>query len=268
MAAFESYRFETPENVEVQYHLAGLGSRFVAWFVDQIVVWMMTVALIILLIVVGLSFDAVVDDVDGRGGNNSSRATLYLAGVIMLVWGFGSFLYFVFFELLLRGQTVGKRISSIRVVKADGFQLDSLSIVVRNLFRVVDQLPPMWIIPFVSRRSQRCGDMVAGTLVVADAPGELSPVRSALIQRSAADAQFRFDQRQLKRITAVDFQAIERFLDRWPDLDSEQQAVLVTAYSGQLAKKLGVDPPPADQRLRFLEDLFSAELRRRERNLV
>jgi uncharacterized RDD family membrane protein YckC len=224
--------------------------------------------LIIVLMVVGLSLDAVFREMGSRDSEGANRALWYLSGVMMLVWGFGSFLYFTLCELLLRGQTIGKRMTSIRVAKADGFQLDTVSIVVRNLFRILDQLPPMWIIPFVSQRSQRSGDLVAGTLVVSDAPAELSPVRAALAKRSTADAQFRFDQARLRQISSDDFLAIERVLDRWPDLSAEQQEQLLAAYTLPVAKKLGFEPPPPSERLRFLEDLFSAELRRRERKLV
>jgi uncharacterized RDD family membrane protein YckC len=268
MSTSSSFLFETPENVHVRYDVAGLGTRFVAWFVDQVVVWLLTFLLFVALLVAGLSFDSVFWELDGRDTEESNRMVLYLVGIMALVWGFGSFLYFTCCELLLRGQTIGKRSTKIRVVKADGFQLDAVSIVVRNLFRVLDQLPPMWIVPFVSKRNQRPGDMVAGTLVVSDAPGELSPVRSLLAQRKAADAQFRFDQAALKRLSSDDFLAIERVLDRWPDLSPDQQESLLTAYTAQIARKLQVPPPPADQRLQFLEDLFSAELRRGERKLV
>jgi uncharacterized RDD family membrane protein YckC len=268
MSLGDSIRFETPENVQVRYDAAGLGTRFVAWFVDQIVVWVVTALLLIGLMLVGLSFDSLFGELDRGDSEGSNRVVWYLGGIMMLVWGFGSFLYFTACELLLRGQTIGKRAVHIRVVKSDGFQLDAVSIVVRNLFRVLDQLPPMWIIPFVSKRSQRSGDMVAGTLVVSDAPVELSPVRSVLAQRSAADAQFRFEQAKLRRLSGDDFLAIERVLDRWPDLDAEQQEKLLSAYTVPVAKKLGVEPPPASERLQFLEDLFSAELRRRDRKLI
>jgi hypothetical protein len=207
-------------------------------------------------------------DLDRGESDAADRFLWYLSGIMMLVWGFGSFLYFALSELLLRGQTIGKRAVHIRVVKADGFQLDAVSIVVRNLFRVLDQLPPMWIIPFVSARSQRSGDMVAGTLVVSDVPPELSQVRSVLAQRTTADAHFRFEQARLKRLSSADFSAIERVLDRWPELSAEHQEKLLAAYTIPVAKKLGLDPPASSERLRFLEDLFSAELRRRERKLV
>ena len=267
MAIDTSYRFETPENVQVRYDVAGLGTRFVAWFVDQIIVWFLTIFLFIALIIVGASFDSVLGEFGPSGPDAANRMVMIMAGVMVLVWGFGSFLYFGGCELFWRGQTLGKRVSNIRVVKADGFQLDAVSVVIRNLFRVIDQLPPMWIVPFVSGRSQRAGDMVAGTLVVADSPPELSPVRVVLAQRSAAEAQFRFDQAMLKRISGEEFAAIERLLERCLSVDISERERLLAAFTTRIAAKLGIEPPQVEQRLQFLEDLFSAELRRRDRHL-
>lgn len=263
-----TFRFETPENVQVHYEPAGLGTRFLAWFVDQIILWFALIALFVVLIVVGVSFEGVFDVFESDDVEESAQAVFYFFGVMALIWGLGSFLYFGLCELLLRGQTVGKRVSNIRVAKAGGFQLDAASILVRNVFRVADHLPPMWIIPALSKLSQRAGDMVAGTIVVADAPTELSPVRAALAARGAADMQFRFDNAALARLSGDDFEAIERLLDRWPELPAEQRAPLAEVFARNLAKKLRVEPPPVDQQQRFLEDLFAAELRRQDRSLV
>ena len=70
----------------------------------------------------------------------------------------------------------------------------------------------------------------------------------------------------LKRITATEFTTIERLLDRWADPRPTSESLL-TAYAIRLAKKARVVPPPAEQRLRFLEDPLLAELRRRDRSL-
>jgi uncharacterized RDD family membrane protein YckC len=259
-------RFETPENVQVAYEPAGLGTRFLAWFLDQILLWVVMFVAFLVLAAIGVSFDAIFDQVDDP--DDSRRAVLYFMGLLMLVWGLGSFLYFALCELLLRGQTVGKRASNIRVVKAGGFQLDAASILIRNMFRVADNLPPLWIIPVMNRLSQRTGDMVAGTVVVSDAPAALSAVRTTLAARKAAEAQFRFDTGQLKKLAPGDFQAIERVLDRWKNLQPEEQLALATTYTRQLSKKLAIDPPADSEQLRFLEDLLAAELRRQDRNLV
>jgi uncharacterized RDD family membrane protein YckC len=260
--------FETPENVRVRYEPAGLGTRFVAWFVDQFVLWIGMFVLLVALLVAGQSFEVLEALFEPDPASDYSRATLYFVGFMILVWGLGSFVYFGCCELFLRGQTIGKRASHIRVIKADGFQLDAGSIIVRNLFRVVDHLPPMWLFPAISRLNQRAGDMVAGTLVVFDAPTSFSTVRTALAARTAADAQFRFDYSKLKLISGIDFMAIESVLDRLPGLAPEERDRLLQVYTMQLAKKLAVDAPQRSEQQRFLEDLFAAELRRQDRSLA
>jgi uncharacterized RDD family membrane protein YckC len=260
-----TFRFETPENVQVHYEPAGLGTRFVAWFVDQVLVWVLSIALIVVLMVTGSAFDIALDEYRPTTGE-PRQVVLYTVGLMMLLWGLGSFAYFGGCEFLFRGQTVGKRMSQIRVVKVDGFQLDATSILVRNVFRVVDHLPPMWLVPFLSRLSQRAGDMVAGTIVVHDAPVELSPVRAALGERATTEARFRFDATALKRLKASDFEAVERLLARLPRTAVEQRTQLLEAFSRQLAAKLECEAPAAELRLVFLEDLLAAELRRQQRN--
>jgi hypothetical protein len=187
---------------------------------------------------------------------------------MVLAWGLGSFVYFAGCELFLRGQTVGKRSSKIRVIKANGFQLDASSILVRNIFRVIDHLPPLWIVPVISTLSQRAGDMVAGTIVVVDDPTDLSPVRVILAERTAADAEFRFDGSMLKKLSGNDYNAVERVLDRLATIRPEDAEGLIRAYVTQITAKLSMDMPPPERQQRFLEDLLAAELRRQDRSLA
>lgn len=105
--------------------------------------------------------------------------------------GAGKFFYYGISELCLRGQTIGKRSSKIRVVKIDGFSLDAVSILVRNIFRVVDHLPLLWIVPLLSAKSQRLGDMVAGTIVIQQEVPKLTGVRSTIGRGGRRDVSFR-----------------------------------------------------------------------------
>ena len=260
-------QFETPENVPVSYDVAGLGTRYVAWFVDQLLVWLVTIGLIVAFACAGASFSGVEELVRDGVRDRSSQTTLYIVGLILLVWGLGSFIYFSVSELFLRGQTLGKRMSGIRVVKADGFALDASSILVRNVFRVVDHIPPFWIVPVLSARSQRLGDMVAGTIVVDDAAPQLSQVRDELAERSALESEFRFDGAVLARLSETDLHAVEQLLERWSTLTELQQLQLITTMLPPLCQKLRVEMPPIEHGIRFLEDLLAAELRRQRRGL-
>ena len=137
------------------------------------------------------------------------QVPFYLFAIAWLFWGLGSFLYFTLCELFWRGQTFGKWACGVRVVKADGFSLDDPSILLRNIFRIVDQIPPLWIVPVLSPRSQRFGDMVAGTVVVSDRRDELEDVRTMVLQRPAAECRFRFDGTMLTLALPMDIEAVE-----------------------------------------------------------
>jgi hypothetical protein len=94
------------------------------------------------------------------------------------IMGLGSFAlyngYFILLEWLMNGQTPGKRLLHIRVIKQGGYSLRFFDTLLRNLLRVVDFLPLFYGVGLTSllftRDSQRLGDLVAGTLVVYQEP--------------------------------------------------------------------------------------------------
>ncbi len=273
-------QFETPENVQLSYKPAGLGTRFLAWFVDGLIIFLCLMLLLFFVIIAGAVSDSLLksvtdplreasEDFDPSDPDSAQRILLYLVGLWMVVWGLGSFFYYGISELCLRGQTFGKRASKIRVVKVDGFGLDAISILVRNVFRIVDHLPALWIVPLLSARSQRFGDMIAGTIVIEDEPAKLAGPRHTLAKRSAADARFRFDAGQLKKLRPLDVQAVEQLLERWTEISADRREQFVTTIVYSLCQRMDCEPPPSgvDSRQVFLEDLLAAEYRRQNRLL-
>jgi len=258
-------QFETPENVQVEYEIAGLGSRFVAWVEDQLLIFLIMLVFYVALLFIGAGSawvrENILDDSSG------SDLPLYLFGLATLVMGFTNLVYFSASELLMRGQTLGKRHAHIRVVKANGFALDAGSILLRNVFRVLDQIPVMWVVPALSPRSQRIGDMVSGTVCVADEPKNLATLREVLLARPLTDRVFRFDVGALSRARPGDFAAVEKVLENFDSMPIERQQILLEKMCVPLAQRLKVPEPEVDQRRRFLEDLMAAEYRRQQRQL-
>jgi len=148
----------TPENVELTYALAGAGSRSAAYLVDCFVLLILSQLLVNLLtMIVSLPL--------GREWG------IALGGLATFAILNG---YFILFEWLLSGQTPGKRLIGIRVIKMGGYSLRFLDVLLRNLMRVVDFLPLLYGVGAASlvltSRCQRLGDLVAGTLVVHQEP--------------------------------------------------------------------------------------------------
>lgn len=91
--------------------------------------------------------------------------TVVIASVLFNLW----ILYFAYFEWAAR-QTPGKRFIKIKIAKEDGSPLYFTDTLMRNLVRMVDDLPIFHIVGFASShaspKNQRLGDLVARTVVV------------------------------------------------------------------------------------------------------
>jgi hypothetical protein len=91
-------------------------------------------------------------------------------GIALLLTFAIAWSYFILLEWLGNGQTIGKRMFGLRVIADDGAPAGFIAILVRNLIRVVDFLPGFYgfglLAIVVSSRSQRLGDLAAGTFVV------------------------------------------------------------------------------------------------------
>lgn len=262
--------FETPENIQVSYQAAGLGKRFVAWLVDAILLIFTFILLIILSLFlttwVADFFDDLSRNIDPTTGEFSYGMVGF--GILILTWGAGSFAYFFLNELLLRGQTAGKRSAGIRVAKADGFSLDPFSVFLRNIVRIVDNpFTGVWVVALFTKNNRRIGDILAGTVVLEDQKVELSEVRQKLANQSALDAQFTFDYTRLEKITPEQFGKIETILERLNSLPIYQKRDVLQMVVLPLAQQIDVDPPKETEYQLFLEQLLAAEYRRQNRSL-
>jgi len=163
------YTISTPENVTFGYVVAGLGSRFIAALIDTLLLSVLLLLLNILLVAfIGWVADAspVMNvAVDDPGWVAGLVLAFYALLNFAILWG-----YYLIFELGWQGQTPGKRLTGIRVVKLDGSAPGFLEVAIRNLVRIVDFLPSAYalglIVMFLSRQARRLGDYAAGTLVV------------------------------------------------------------------------------------------------------
>jgi uncharacterized RDD family membrane protein YckC len=142
---------ETPEGVEFSYDLASPVMRALAWIVDAAVI-------------TALSKGA------GKGCEWLGKVNEDWGNAISVILYFViSVGYGIALEWRWHGQTLGKRVVGLRVVDAQGLRLQLSQVVLRNLLRLVDMLPAIYLVGglacFVSRKCQRLGDLAAGTIV-------------------------------------------------------------------------------------------------------
>jgi uncharacterized RDD family membrane protein YckC len=146
----------TPERVAFQYEIAGIGSRFLAQFIDVVVIFVIQIVITVGAIALGGIFNS-----------GQVFALVELILTFILIAG-----YFLISEAAWNGQTLGKRYVRLRAVGDHGEPLTVGQAAIRNLVRIVDFLPAFYAIGIVTMfsnsRAKRLGDFAAGTLVVRD----------------------------------------------------------------------------------------------------
>src|SRR2546426_2815424 len=159
---------ETPEHVDVQFELAGVGSRLAAVLLDLL---LLSIGLWALWIGGGAIVGGLVSS---RGMARSWLSAAMILLTFCFLWG-----YFTLFEALNGGRTPGKQALGIRVVMDTGRSITAPAAVVRKLVRFIDCYFPVPFAPalismFLHPSNKRPGDMAAGTIVVRDHPTDWS----------------------------------------------------------------------------------------------
>lgn len=222
---------ETPEQIEFSYSIAGIGSRGAAAAMDALICVTSLIALfIVVAIAVGFfglraGFDVV------------TRSTAWIfAGYVLVqsavVWG-----YYVLFEGLWDGQTPGKRLMQLRVVRDGGYSVSFGASAVRNLLRVADAMPiPLYLVGIVAamlnRSRKRIGDLVAGTVVIKE--GRAGQAATSQVAASQAATS----QTATAQLSDDEYAVLQLYILRRQALDPERRRVLAEQLSSRFAKQL------------------------------
>ncbi|QJC51060.1 RDD family protein [Paenibacillus albicereus] len=172
--------FVTPEQVRLQLRTAGLGSRAIAHLIDALL--LLAASALIVFGTAG-SLYLLSSSWFPNDGYDYVFAGMFLLLIVVNVG------YFIVMEAYRGGQTIGKKALGLRVLQASGQSATILPVVIRNLFRLLDFLPMGYfagsVAIFFSRADKRIGDMVAGTIVVAEATAEQRGRRARIDKRIA-----------------------------------------------------------------------------------
>jgi uncharacterized RDD family membrane protein YckC len=245
----EKLTIETPEQTTLEFSLAGVGSRFLAVALDTLIQY---AAILLVAIATGLV-------VWGTGpvlpqlGNWGAAAALI--AFFVLYYG-----YFAVFEILWNGQTPGKRLAGLRVIQDSGRPVNAYQAVLRNVVRIVDQLPGIYgvgiISVLLSERNKRLGDLAAGTVVVHEKPLEGAAMTWNAPEGTETTGQPAAAGFAVSRLSPEEIQLLETFLARRSHLTAEIRAYMARQIAARLATRLEVQPaerPPSDET--FIETL-------------
>lgn len=209
MRLFNQITLRTPESVELEFTLAGIGSRAYALLIDYNLLALLLTGFVLLWTLLSTQLIAYLDTLDV----NYSGLPNWLLAIAILVC-FGIFVgYFVFFETLWQGQTPGKRFAKIRVIQDDGRPIGLGQATLRALLRPLDDLLSIGLLLIIlSEREKRLGDWAANTVVVQ----EESQVRNQLLQVEANEAATNalLEHSTLRQLSPDDYAVVREFLKR------------------------------------------------------
>jgi uncharacterized RDD family membrane protein YckC len=219
----EHFTIRGATGVDLDLPLAGPGSRSYAFVID----W--HIRLLVALAFLAAALVLVNGSLTWRSdpGKSGTAAMFLIVLPPLLIY----FFYHPVLEILMRGQTPGKRLAGVRVVSRDGGIPSIGAILIRNVFRLVDSLPSFYVVglwtTFLSAQRLRIGDMAAGTMLVLD-------------QRVAPAAFLGLG--ESPDFGGVDLVAADlaaQILERWPQLAEEKRGAIARTLLARVGGPTG-----------------------------
>ncbi|MBF8983188.1 RDD family protein [Lutibacter sp. B2] len=159
----KTVKITTPENIEIEYDLAGLGSRAAAVVIDFLI---QGVALLILAIGLMIAEFNPLDAYETYSG--------WVIGISLIIFFVITYGYFIICELTMNGKTPGKKMFHLRTIRNNGQPITIKHSIIRNLFRVIIDLYGIGtVLIFFSKEHKRVGDYAASTMVIVEEKKEI-----------------------------------------------------------------------------------------------
>ena len=254
MRFFNQVNLQTPESVELEFTLAGIGNRSFALIIDYLILGLT----VIMTWIIGYYIAFQIDPASTFGLDNNKLAQWAIA--IQSLVSFTIYAgYFVILETLWQGQTPGKKWTKIRVIRDNGKAERLPQAILRSLLRPVDDIFFIGVFFIVfSRSEKRIGDLVAGTIVVQDeqasksANFKLSPEAEDLAVQLKVESE-------IANLLPEDFATIRDFLQRRKNIMLEYQHQLSRKLADQVKEVILLEEVPEGySNSQFLEAIYLA----------
>jgi len=252
MHLFNRVKYRTPESVELEFTLAGIGNRALALVIDYLI---LAVAWVVFFLAWAFISAQLVDWWAETFGSATAVWLVAIAFIVSFVMYAG---YFVFFETLWQGQTPGKSFAKIRVVRDDGRPIGMQQATLRALLRPFDEFLFIgFFLIILSRQEKRLGDFVAGTIVIqAEAPNV-----SSNLHISEAAKLLHQELLQISDLSVLlpdDFAVIREYLQRRSAMTTKARSTLSLKLAEQVQQILHLEKIPTPSADVFLEAVYLA----------
>jgi len=239
----ETISIETSQNVTIDYELAGIWERILAFIIDILIIYMYFVGVLLLF-----SWGNISDLL------HSDITLLFFIITVMPVW-LG---YHFISETIFNGQSVGKMAMKIKVIKNDGQQMDMSDYSMRWMFRIIDILLSSGIIAIISimssGKNQRIGDMVGDTSVIRLNPNNKIFIKDILEIRQKLNHEPTYE--GVVDFTEDDMLLLKNTLDRAKSNPNDLYRSLLAELARKICDQLDIKDVPK-KRTKFLKTVLN-----------
>lgn len=236
----KTIEIRTTQNVTIEYELAGLRERALAWMLDTAIVVFGYYLLIILAMLVF--------------GNMDHWWGVFFGMLAFLAY----FLYHMLFEILRRGQSPGKMALGVKVVRLDGKDPEWSDVTLRALLQLVDSIFCLGVVGGLliktTDKAQRLGDMAANTTIIKLQSTAYS-FRLADILSISSLQNYQPVYPQVRNLSERDMIFLKNALTRLSTYPNQAHEELVEDLVTRLMGLLGVEQRPLN-RVEFLKTLL------------
>ncbi|MCL2564759.1 MAG: RDD family protein [Defluviitaleaceae bacterium] len=242
----------TPDNIEVEYRLAGAGSRLGAVIIDTLIQF--GVFLIIILAALWTLFSFDIRDLMvtfGRAAN--------VAAVVLLLYFIIFFGYFIVFEIIMKGRTPGKKVFGLRTIRTNGQPITFIQSIIRNILRLfIDNTGLGIIMMMLTKNHTRFGDMLAGTIVISENPSKYSTKSLVWKPENYEENEKTATIDTKYPLTYEEYEIIKDYFARKEEFleNGRYAGIRISEY---FARKFNIDKMLID--MKFLQDMMAENMR-------
>jgi uncharacterized RDD family membrane protein YckC len=222
----------TPENVYVEYELAGIGSRFAAFIIDSLIQLFVFFAAALGLYIAGFDYSGLIAEL-------GIQVAIFATTILILF----HLLYFPIFEFAMKGQSPGKKLFGIRVIRQSGEPEGIFDSVLRNFLRIVYIIPFLYLLDaffvILTKNYKRIGDFAANTIVVKVRKGDqLVTIDDILSLKVESDDYV--ENTNIYPVSHFEYEVLKEFLAR-KDNVGERRFVFAYNFNKYFSRKFNVE---------------------------
>jgi len=238
----------TPDNIEVEYRLAGAGSRVGAVVIDTLIqiIAFLAVLLAALWSLYDFNLDTFITTLEGAAN---------VVAVVLLLYFVIFFGYFLIFEIIMKGRTPGKRFFGLRTIRANGQPITFIQSIIRNILRVfIDNSGVGIIMMLLMKNHTRLGDMLAGTIVISENRRKYSTKSLVWKPHEEGEAEQAATVEIKYPLTTEEYEILKDYFAR-KEVFFENGRYAGMRISEYFARKFGIDK--RDVNVAFLREMMS-----------